>query len=178
MHYSNVGPTTSFATPRRGSLNKSFLSINTDPHPPRPETTAADSTTTFPSHSYLLPGSDPPSIAPSTSATYIQASTFPWQSASQTPLAAGPATTTAAETLGPNGSGSTPFRPWGTEFVRSLPTDIDFDQLEMLEADYRAMMTYSSRSMLALSQGKSTSEVQMELLKSLARFDADESRSP
>ncbi|KAJ1978861.1 hypothetical protein H4R35_001732 [Dimargaris xerosporica] len=52
-----------------------------------------------------------------------------------------------------------------TALYRPMPTRFNFDKLEATQADYRAMMSYSSKAMLALSQNKSTEEIEQELLK-------------
>ncbi|KAJ1972795.1 hypothetical protein H4R35_004481, partial [Dimargaris xerosporica] len=51
-----------------------------------------------------------------------------------------------------------------TALYRPMPTRFNFDKLEATQADYRAMMSYSSKAMLALSQNKSTEEIEQELL--------------
>ncbi|KAJ1929542.1 hypothetical protein IWQ60_001087 [Tieghemiomyces parasiticus] len=106
--------------------------------------------------SHLITPGQPPLIAPSTTATYAQASQPVWQ---QLRLRDGGGSDHLASYDRPSAVAA------GPEFIHSLPTDIDFDQLEALEADYRAMMNESSRIMLSLSQNKSPYEIQIDLLK-------------
>ncbi|KAJ1953389.1 hypothetical protein IWQ62_006002 [Dispira parvispora] len=112
-----------------------------------------------PDFTYLQSDSQPLPLAPSTLATYMQASQ---------PGHFQPSLPTTLEAVAVAGN----------ELVRNCPPNLDFDKLEALESDYRAMMTYSLSSMFALAHQVSVTEVRSELLKSLAGYQNPVPASP
>ncbi|KAJ1977586.1 hypothetical protein H4R34_003527 [Dimargaris verticillata] len=121
--------------------------------------------------SYQQSPSPPPPLSPQTELSYLVTSTGALPDLAPSVAAHPIQTSQTIFSRAANGALS-PTDPGAfttsAALYRPIPTRFNFDKLEATQADYRAMMTYSSKAMLALSQNKSTEEVGQELLISLA----------